>query len=141
MIVLLLLSMWLKCRQLLVDSPSQDRASRGPRRGAPRRHRRGASLFAAISAVLAIGVLIVGATPGAASASVGSDRNQIALLEKRIAVTGAEVQAIVSHYDAVQGHVDALDVSIAADRVRLRADRRAEHRATVLLRGVAIRPM
>jgi len=80
----------------------------------------------------------VASSPGAAAASIGSDRTKVAQLEQQIASQGALVQTLVSRYDQVEGHMAAIESQIAGDQVRLVGDHHAEANATVRLRQVAI---
>jgi murein DD-endopeptidase MepM/ murein hydrolase activator NlpD len=100
-----------------------------------RRHARAA---VAMMSAFSIAVAALGAPSESATASVGSDRTQIAQLEQQIAAQGAHVESLVSRYDEVQGHIGALDVQIDHDHALLAADQRAEAAATIEVRGVAI---
>jgi murein DD-endopeptidase MepM/ murein hydrolase activator NlpD len=78
------------------------------------------------------------ATSGPAIADVGSDRAQIAQLEKKIEADGARAEALVERANAVQANINNLDVQIARDHARLAADQRVERAALVDARKVAV---
>ncbi|HUZ21289.1 MAG TPA: hypothetical protein VMU75_12030 [Acidimicrobiales bacterium] len=83
-------------------------------------------------------VALVSVAPATAAAGVGSDKSTISQLEQRIAREGALAQALVTRYDQVEGHLVAVQRHIARDRVALANDHRAQARAAVRLRSVAV---
>ena len=102
-----------------------------------RRHAR--IVFATSGAfAIALSAFVVG-LPGPAGASVGSDRADIAQLEKEIAAEGAHAQALVSWSNSVQARLYKVDEEIARSRNRLAADQRNEATAMSALRRLAIK--
>lgn len=89
--------------------------------------------------VIGIVTAAVVASPAAAGASVGSDKADIAQLEKQIAAEGAHEQALVSRFNAVQAQVDELNAQIVVDQRRVAADQSAETTAMTKLRRLAIK--
>jgi murein DD-endopeptidase MepM/ murein hydrolase activator NlpD len=76
--------------------------------------------------------------PVPAAADAKSDRSQITQLGQRIARDGALVQQLVVSYDQAQAHKAAIEAQLTAVIAHLDADRRAETRATVVLRHLAL---
>ena len=95
-------------------------------------------------AVIIVEVIAMGATalvallPASASADAKSDQAQITQLGQRIAQDGVQVQQLVSSYDRAQEHQAAVEAQLTAVRSHLAADRRAETRATDVLRQLAL---
>ena len=100
-----------------------------------RRHGRWASHASLLSLVA---VVIIVATSGAAAASVGSDRTQIAQLQQQIADQGVRVKSLVSRYDAVQAHLDILQAGIASQQSELAHVLRSEAAARAALQSAAV---
>jgi len=73
-----------------------------------------------------------------ATASITSDRVQIAALEQQIAAQGAHAKALLSRYNVVQSHVHTLNLQIARDQDLLAADLRSEAVARMAVRRVAV---
>ena len=126
------------------SDPQSDGGQRAGRGGdgfpvsAWRRGPRLAGVVVAALSALGATVGVVSAPPGAAAASIGSDRMKVSELEQRIADEGALVQSLVSRYDLVEGHMLVLEGLIARDQARLVDDHHAEAEATMRLRQVAI---
>lgn len=76
--------------------------------------------------------------PGAASASIGSDRSSIAQLEQQVAARGAQIQSIVAHFNATTVRLSGIERALVGDRAALRRDHRSAARASVRLRAVAV---
>ena len=100
-----------------------------------RRHGRWASHANLLSLVA---VVIIVATSGAAAASVGSDRTQIAQLQQQIADQGVRVKSLVSRYDAVQAHLDMLQTGIASQQMELAHVQRSEAAARATLQSAVV---
>jgi len=76
--------------------------------------------------------------PTSAAADAKSDQAQITQLGQRIAQDGVQVQQLVDSYDQAQAHQAAVEAQLTAVRAHLVADRRAEARATGVLRQLAL---
>ncbi len=76
--------------------------------------------------------------PSTASADVKSDQAQVAQLGTRISQDGALVQKLVVSYDQAQSHETAVAAQLDAARAQLAADRRAQARASGVLRQLAL---
>ena len=76
--------------------------------------------------------------PARASADANSDRAQVAQLGSRIAQDGALVQHLVVSYDQAQAHEAAVTAQLDVAHAHLGADKRAEARATGVLRQLAL---
>lgn len=77
--------------------------------------------------------------PARASADANSsDRAQVAQLGSRIAQDGALVQHLVVSYDQAQAHEAAVTAQLDAAHAHLGADKRAQARATGVLRQLAL---
>ena len=76
--------------------------------------------------------------PTGASADANSDRAQVAQLGSRIAQDGALVQHLVVSYDQAQAHEAAVGAQLDAAHAHLGADKRAQARATGVLRQLAL---
>ena len=100
-------------------------------RGTGRTFVRVVTVGAALTATIAL-------LPAPASADVNSDRTKVAQLGSRIAQDGALVQQLVVSYDQAQIHEAAVGAQLEAARAHLGADRRAEARATGVLRQLAL---
>lgn len=100
-----------------------------------RRHAR--TPFVVLSA-LSIAMTAIVASSGPAVASAGSDRQQIAQLQQRIAAEGARAEALVARSNEVQGQIAALDQQIARSEAHVASDQRAEAAASRDARGVAV---
>jgi murein DD-endopeptidase MepM/ murein hydrolase activator NlpD len=88
--------------------------------------------------VLGTTLVVVSASPGTASAGLGSDRVSVTHLEQRITDEGALAQTLVARYDRVEGHLVVIDKQIAGIRARLVDDQRAQTAAGLQLRTLAI---
>src|SRR5208283_5205699 len=80
----------------------------------------------------------VTASPGIASAGIGSDRAKVNQLEQLITNQGARVQSLVSRSDRVEGHLAVIEGKISVDQARLVRDIHAQRGATIRLRHVAV---
>jgi murein DD-endopeptidase MepM/ murein hydrolase activator NlpD len=121
----------------VVGGLSTGGSSFGRWRGAPNASWLARLIVAAFS-LLGTTLVVVAASPGTASAGLGSDRATVRQLELRITDEGALAQTLVSRYDLVDGHMVVIDKQIAATRARLVGDRRAETVAGLQLRSLAI---
>ncbi len=83
-------------------------------------------------------VALVSASPSAAAAGASSDKSTISQLEQRIAREGALAQALVTRYDQAEGRMVMIQRHIVRDRAALGNDHRAQAKAAVRLRRVAI---
>ena len=108
---------------------------RWPRRGFPRLLRRVVMLVAVVGVVVTATITL---RPVRASADENSDRAQVAQLGARIDQDGAVVESLVLSYDAAQSHEAVVAAQLQASRAHLEADRRAQLRATGLLRQLAL---
>ena len=92
--------------------------------------------------LVGVGVVVLSATivfrPARASADANSDRAQVAQLGSRLAQDGALVQRLVVSYDQAQAHAAVVGAQLDAAHAHLGADRRAEARATGVLRQLAL---
>jgi len=103
--------------------------------------RRSRGLGRTVVRVVTVGAALaatIALLPAPASADVNSDRAKVAQLGSHIAQDGALVQQLVVSYDQAQVHEAAVDAQLEAAHARLGADRRAEARATVVLRQLAL---
>ncbi|HYA68108.1 MAG TPA: M23 family metallopeptidase [Acidimicrobiales bacterium] len=76
--------------------------------------------------------------PAPAWADAGSDQAQIAQLGSRIVQDGALVQRLVTTYDLAQAHEAGVTAQLDAVGAHLGVDRRAEAKATAVLRKIAV---
>ncbi len=76
--------------------------------------------------------------PAPVAADTNSDRAQVAQLGSRIAKDGALLQSLVASYDTAQSHEAAVTAQLDAAQTHLAADRRAQARATGVLRQLAL---
>lgn len=76
--------------------------------------------------------------PAQASADVKSDQAQVAQLGARITQDGALVQHLVVRYDQAEAQEVAVTAQLDAVRTHLATDRRAETKATSVLRQLAL---
>jgi murein DD-endopeptidase MepM/ murein hydrolase activator NlpD len=109
----------------------------GAWRGGPFARRLGGAAIAAMS-LLGAFLSVLALSPVTAAAGIGADQATIGQLEQRIAAQGAQVQSLVSRSDRVAGRLAAIKRQIAHYHARLVDDHRAEARATVRLRHVAV---
>jgi murein DD-endopeptidase MepM/ murein hydrolase activator NlpD len=99
---------------------------------------RPARVFFATVAAMSLATAGAVASTTAAVATVGSDREQIAQLEKQIAAQGARAETLVARSNAVEGKIAVLDEQIAHDRAHLAIDQRAERLASADARQAAV---
>lgn len=93
-------------------------------------------MLLAVVGVAVPATLTFRSAPVAADAS--SDRAQVAQLGARIAQDGELLQSLVASYDAAQTHEAEVGARLGAAQAHLAADRRAQVRATGVLRQLAL---
>ncbi len=93
--------------------------------------------MAAVAISFVIGAVVV--PEGPATASIDSDKAQIAQLEKQIAARGEAVQALVTRYNEVSARLASLNIGITKDEALVAADRRAQDQARATLQSMAVR--
>jgi len=91
-----------------------------------------------VEVIAMAGTATMALLPTSAAADAKSDQAQITQLGQRIAQDGVQVQQLVDSYDQAQAHQAAVEAQLTAVRAHLVADRRAEARATGVLRQLAL---
>ena len=94
-----------------------------------------ARLVGVLGSVLSATIVLL---PTSASGDVNSDKAQVAQLGTRITQDGDLVQSLVVSYDQAQAHESAVAAQLDAARAHLAADRRAQAKATGVLRTLAL---
>jgi len=109
---------------------------RRPESARRRGRRRRAGILAAATLVA---TAAIAAPAGAASGpTIGSDKADIARLEKDIAAQGEKVASLVERSNQVQARLTTLDARIGEDERHLAADQRSENAARAIVRKVAV---